>query len=116
MFFEQRAAFALTIRTMQLRICREARDRGAEVRCGVVPEFDDVRMAFQGRLHDPTLDAASPSVDETHFAQAGRRGGVHELGDDRPDVRRRERVQVELALDWDADRDSSIIHRLCTPQ
>ena len=51
---------ALRSRGRALRLWAEARDGGAEVRLGIVPELDHLRMAIERRLHDAARhDAAS---------------------------------------------------------
>ena len=70
----------------------------------IVPEFNDARMAFERSLHDAALHAASSSVYDADFAKARRRRGLDVLGDDRWNVARRERMQIDLAFDGNADR------------
>jgi len=82
----------------------QARDRRAEMGLVVIPEFDDVRVAFKGRLDDAALDAGAASVDKAHFLQAGSRCCGHEFINDGCDVARGERVQIELAFDGDSQR------------
>ena len=60
-------------------------------------------MPVERRLHDPALHAAPAPVDEAHFAEAAPGGGVDVLADDRRDVARRERVEIQRILDRDAD-------------
>ena len=60
-------------------------------------------MPVERRLHDPALHTSSAPVDDAHLAEPRTRGGGHVLVDDRRDVARRERVQIELGLDWDVD-------------
>jgi len=55
------------------------------------------------RADDPPLDAGPAAVDQPHLGEAPGVGGLEVLGDDRRDVLRRERVEVEGVLDRDAD-------------
>ena len=82
----------------------QARDRRAEMGLVIIPEFDDVRVAFKGRLDDAALDAGAASVDQAHFLQAGSRCCGHEFINDGCDVARGERVQIELTFDGDSQR------------
>ncbi len=82
----------------------QARDRCAEMGIVIVPEFDDVRVAFKGRLNDAALDAGAASVDQAHFRQAGSSCRGHEFINDGYDVARGERVEIELAFDGDSQR------------
>src|SRR5262249_6679842 len=82
----------------------EAGDGGAEVGLGGVPEFDDERMLFEGRLDAAALDALSAAVNQADLTQAGGVGGVHVLLDDRHDVSWRERVQVYRRFDREVYR------------
>jgi len=61
-------------------------------------------VAIERGLNDPALHAAPASVHQPHLPPARRRGGVDVIGDDVRNVARRERVQIELAFDRDADR------------
>ena len=70
------------------------------MRVGIVPELLDERMTLERSLDDAALNPASAAVNEPHFSKPCLRGGGHILLDDRRNIRRRERVQVELALDW----------------
>src|SRR5438876_65320 len=63
-----------------LRICREARDGGAEMRRRVVPEFEDARMPIERLLHDAALHAASAAVNQSHLIKTRGGGGVDVLG------------------------------------
>ena len=74
------------------------------MRSVVVPEFDYVRVAFECRLDDASLDAGAASVDQPHFQQAASCGRSHEFVDDGWDVARGERVEIELAFDGDSQR------------
>ena len=59
-------------------------------------------MLLERCLHRRALHSASAAVNEPHFGQTERRSGVDVVADDRHDVRRREGVEVELALDRNA--------------
>src|SRR5215471_16275496 len=71
---------------------------------GVVPEFDDQRMALEERLHDAALDAASSAVNQANGGESGLVGGVKVVVDDGWNIGRGEGVQVELGGDRDLDR------------
>ena len=66
----------------------------------IVPELDDAFVTIQGRLNDAALDAASASMNEADFGDAGICGGVDVLDDNGGDVARREGVEVEFGFDW----------------
>jgi len=55
------------------------------------------------RLDDPPLDTNAPAVDESDLAEPPREGCLQVLVDDRRDVARRERVEIQRILDRDAD-------------
>jgi hypothetical protein len=61
-------------------------------------------VAIEHGLNDPALHAASASVDEPDFGPANLRRRVDVIGYDGWNVARRERVQVELALEWNVNR------------
>jgi hypothetical protein len=83
---------------------REVRERRAKVRCRVVAEFDDQRMAIERSLDDAPLHAFAAPVHESNVAKAGLCGRIDVLAHDGRDVSRRERVEIELAFDWNPDR------------
>src|SRR5262245_53287886 len=83
---------------------RQADDRRAEMRLRIVPELDHLRMTIERSLDDAALNAAAAAVNHPHLVEARRRGGVDVLGHHRRDVARRERVQIDLAFDWNLDR------------
>jgi hypothetical protein len=56
-------------------------------------------VPLQNGVHDPPLYSATTSVNQTHFREAGGVGGMDILLDDRTDVGRAERVEVERILD-----------------
>jgi hypothetical protein len=74
------------------------------MRVRVVPELGDERVALEGRLHDAALDAAAPTVHETHLPQARLVSGTDVFLDNGRDVTRAERVEIELGLDRDGVR------------
>ena len=76
----------------------------AKVRFGRVPEGLDERMTLEFRLHDAALDPAASAVDQSNLPKAGRVSLVDVLVDDRPHVRRCERVEVEARFDGEAER------------
>ncbi|HMF96115.1 MAG TPA: hypothetical protein VKE96_17550 [Vicinamibacterales bacterium] len=61
-------------------------------------------MAIERRLDDAALDTAAASMNDAHFREAGGHGCVDIVGDDRGNVARCERVQIDLALDRKVDR------------
>jgi len=72
-------------------------------------------MALERRLNDPALHAAPAAVDQPHFAQALFRCRVDIVRDDVGDVARRERMQIQLALDRNAD-GAALRHFSGTPR
>ena len=54
----------------------ESRDRRAEVRRRIVPEFGDARVPLERRLNDAALNTAAATVNEPHLAQPGLGRGV----------------------------------------
>jgi hypothetical protein len=70
----------------------------------IVPEFQHARMPVQRRLHHAALHAAPAAVYQAHLSKASRRGGFDVFLDDRYDVGRRKRVQIDLGFDWDLER------------
>ena len=104
----------VTIAWSRLRNWDQAGDGCPEVRGGVVPELGDQRMAIENGLYEATLDATAATVDKADFGEAepGRRADV--FLDDRRDIARRERVQVDLALDRDPTPDARITSHVCT--
>jgi hypothetical protein len=65
----------------------------------IVPELDHLRMAIEQRLHLTALDAAATAVDDSHLPEAGARRGTHVFIDDRCDIARGERMEIDLRLD-----------------
>ena len=59
----------------------------------------DQRMPFERLLHDAALHAAPAPVDQPYLPQAGRVRLVDVLIDDRRDIARRKRVEIERAFD-----------------
>jgi hypothetical protein len=55
-------------------------------------------------LHDAALDAATAAVNQPHFIESGSGGRVDVLLDNRWNIARRERVQIQFALDRDLHR------------
>ena len=76
-------------------VCPKPGDRGAQVRFRCVPEFLDERMAFERLLHDAALDAFSAAVNQSDFTESGGMCGIDVVLDNRPDVARRKRMQIE---------------------
>jgi hypothetical protein len=69
----------------------------------VVPEFRDLRVPLEGRLHDRALDSATAAMHEPHFPQTRFGGGAHVVCHNSRDVSRRECVKVELVFDGNTD-------------
>src|SRR5439155_4391621 len=86
---------------------RQSRDGRAEVSAWVVPEFLHQGMSIERPLHHGPLHAPSAPVHEPHLAQAGPNGGVHVLFDHGRNIRRRERMKIELGFDGHYVHDSS---------
>ena len=61
-------------------------------------------MLFERCLHDSTMYAAAPAVNEPNLTDPGGDGRIDVLGDDRLDVRGRERVEIQFRLDGNANR------------
>ena len=78
-------------------------DGCTEVGGCIIPEFDDTRVAIKGRLHDSALHAATSAVHDTDLAVARVRGGIDVLFHDGGYVTRRERVEVNLRFDRNAN-------------
>jgi hypothetical protein len=70
----------------------------AQVGPGVVPERRDEVVALEDRLDDATLHASAPAVDESDFGQATSVCRPQIFVDDRRDVARGERVQIEFRV------------------
>jgi hypothetical protein len=77
----------------------------------VVPELNDLLVPIERGLDDAPLDAAAASVHQTDLAQTGRRRGVDVLGDNRGNVARGERVEIDLAFDRNAHRIIGHVYR-----
>ena len=60
-------------------------------------------MTLERLLHDAALDAAAAAVDEPHLGQARFGGSVQVFLNDRRDVARGKRVEIELGFDGDAN-------------
>ena len=89
---------------VQGRICvlDEPRDGRSQVSFGGVPEFGDEGMPLERLLNDASLDALAAAVNQPDLTKTSFVRGVDVLLDDRRDVARRERVQVEVVFDRDA--------------
>jgi len=79
----------------------EAGNRGTEMCLRRVPEFDDERMLLERVLDDAALHAFPASVNQAHFAQTRLMRGVDVLLDDRRNITRRERVEIDRVFDGD---------------
>jgi hypothetical protein len=82
----------------------EARDGRAQMRIVVVPELGHLRVPFEGRLNDATLDSAAASVDDAHVTQAGGSRGLDVFVHDRRDVARGEGMEIQFVLDGNPQR------------
>src|SRR4029077_13136797 len=65
----------LGMRPERLLRTGKARDRRAEMRGGIVPEFEAARVPLECRLYSGALYAAAAAVNESNFAQAPGRSG-----------------------------------------
>src|SRR5262245_61223277 len=83
-----------------LLIGLQTRDRRAEMRGGVVPEFDDARVTVERGLNDPALHAAAASMHEPNLEDPRFRGGIDILFDDRRNIAGLKGVQIELRAYW----------------
>ena len=70
---------------------------------GVVAELQHQRVLLEHLLDDGPLNALAAAVDQPKLCQAGLMSGTHVLFDDRWNVARRERVQIELAFNRNAN-------------
>ena len=86
----------------------KARNGRAKMRLRRIPELGDQRMPFERLLDDAALNAAAASMNEADLAEAALPGRVHVRLDDRFDVARLERVEVERILDRDAARHGAV--------
>jgi hypothetical protein len=75
----------------------------AEMGCRIVKKLQHLRVPFERLLHDAALYPEPAAVYQAHFPKTGRVRLVDVLFDNGPDVRRREGVQVERAVDWNLD-------------
>ena len=64
-------------------------------------------MSIERRLNEAALDAAAAAVHETDFAKTGSGSRLDVLGHDRRDIARGERMQIELGLDRDSQRQKA---------
>jgi hypothetical protein len=62
-------------------------------------------MVLECLLDDASLNALAASVNQPHFAQAGFMRGTDVLLDDRCDVARRERMEIDRVFDGDLLQD-----------
>ena len=74
------------------------------MRFGGVMELDDQRMLLQHRVDDAALNALAAAVNQPDLAYPRLVCGGEVFGDDRRDVPRSERMQIECALDRDSMR------------
>jgi len=92
----------------------QADDGRAEVGRRIVPELDHLRMLIERRLNDTALNASPSSMDDAHLVEAGGRGRVDVLRDHGWNIARRERVQVDLAVDGQLKRSVVVGHASLT--
>jgi hypothetical protein len=71
----------------------------AEMRLGRIPELDDERVAIERRLHASALHAASAPMNQADQPQPFTVRGGHIFFDDRRNVARKKRVEVERISD-----------------
>ena len=72
-------------------------------RC-IIEKLHYERMPVERLLDDAALHSCSSSVDDAHFAKTGSVSLGQVLCDDRGDITRCERVQVEHSVDRNPDR------------
>lgn len=72
------------------------------MRCGIVKNLHNERVPFKRLPHDGALNACSASVDESQFPESRCMRFRHILLDDRWDVGRCERVEVQRRFDGDS--------------
>ena len=70
----------------------------------IVRKLRHQRMSFEHSLHNASLYAGAPPVDETDFAQPGRVSRVDVFFDHGRNVARHERMKVERTFNRDAKR------------
>lgn len=70
------------------------------MRFTIVKKFQHERMLRESAMHDSALDAAASAVNEPDVTQAVGVRLCQIFADERGDVLRRERVEVERWLDW----------------
>ena len=76
------------------------RNSCAQMRRRIVEKLNHKGMPLERLLHDAALHARAAAVNEPQLAQTrGMRLG-HVLFDDRTDISRRERVQIDRGFDW----------------
>ena len=83
------------------RASAQAGDGGAEMRLRRIPEFDDQRVTFVGRLHASALHTRPAPVNQPHEPQSFGLGRGDVLLDHRRNVARVKRVKVERIGDRD---------------
>lgn len=88
----------------------ELYERGATMCFRRVPVAIDERVSGEQPLHGRALDALASPVNQPHDREACLVRGHQVLFDDRDDVARRERVQIDRVFDRNADR-TIFIHR-----
>src|SRR5205085_12371836 len=80
-----------------------SRDRGAEVRRGVVAELEHERMPIERGLDDAALHAAAAAVYQPHFGQPCFDRRIDVFLDHRRDIAGSEAVEIELARERNAE-------------
>ena len=83
----------------------ETGDRGAEMCLRRIPELHDERMVLERLLDDPALNTFAASVNQPDFSKAGFMRGADVLDDDRRNVARRERVEIDRVFDRNSCQD-----------
>lgn len=72
-------------------------------------------MTLERGLDDAALDAGAAAVNQANFAQAGGVRGADVLVDDRTDLARVERVEVERVFDWNLVWRVGVVRHRVTP-
>ena len=71
-------------------------------------------MAFERVLDDPALDALAAPVNQPDLSQARLVRGSNVLLDNRRDVSRRERMEIELRVDWNSPQSELFTYAAVT--
>jgi|SoiMethySBSTD1v2_1073268.scaffolds.fasta_scaffold4550285_2 hypothetical protein len=85
------------------------------MRLGRIPEFLDQLVSLQRLLNDAALNSFASSVNQAHLAESRGVSRSDVLIDDRPDVTRLERVEVDGICDRDTMHGETITLSGTTP-